>query len=192
MPLVFYTLGPCGTCHDNALKHYFQFHGLTDTRVVFVDDFLVALERVRQGDGDFIMQNSAHTQVVEVTEKYHREVFVVDSFVFPTQEMGVLTRREVDRPKSLGIMPATRGYIDTSRWETVVTETAKPIVARNLLAGTYDSGLTFLRYAEQNPDRLRIDYVIGSVDTAWLLYGRRRRCCGQIIGVRDPALFAET
>lgn len=189
MSVVFATLGPEGTCHEYATMNYIRFQGIEDASIDYVDNFLVALERLRSGEIDFIVQNSAHPQVFEVTEKYFREVFVIDTFLFPTKAMGVLTRIDIHTPKVLGLMPATRGYIDTSQYEELVFETANPIVARNLLAGKYDSGFTFLHYADDHPGRFRVDKVIGEVDTAWLVYGCKRRCKGKVIGVHDPSLF---
>ncbi|HWN69591.1 MAG TPA: hypothetical protein VNM90_18240 [Haliangium sp.] len=189
MPKRFLTLGPAGTSHEAAARRYLAFHELTDAEIGLVDDFMEALERVRAGSADFIIQNSAHPDVYKVTETYHREVFVVDTFLCPTREYAVLTRRDVVRPRSIGLMPATRGYVDISRWEEVIFEAANPIVADNLLAGKYDSGLTFRQTAKDHPDVLRVDEVIGVVDTAWLVYGRKRRANGEVIGVRDPSLF---
>ena len=188
----FLTLGPSGTCHELATRRYLEFQDLTgaEAEVELINDFMVALERVRAGDADFIIQNSAHPDVYKVTETYPHQVFVMDSFLCPTKAFAVLSRKDVERPRSLGLMPATRGYIDTSRWEQVTFETANPIVATNLLAGKYDSGFTFLHYADEHPDLLRVDTVIGAVDTAWLVYGRTRRCHGQVVGLRDPSMFA--
>jgi hypothetical protein len=32
----------------------------------------------------------------------------------------VLSRREVERPRSLGLVPATAGYIDRDDWEEII------------------------------------------------------------------------
>lgn len=191
MTTIFVTLGPPGTCHEQATRRYIQFHGLKNTEIKFVDDFLVALEWVREGKADFIIQNSAHPKVYEVTEKYCKEVFVIDTFLCPTKEMAVLTQVNVVAPKTLGLMPATKGYMDDlDQWGEIVLENSKPLIGKNLLAGKYDSGLTHIHYALDNPDKLRVDRIIGSVDTAWLTYGRKKRCQGNVIGLKDPELFA--
>jgi hypothetical protein len=189
MGLRFLTLGPSGTCHELAARRYLEFQNLAGAEIELIGDFMTALERVREGSADFIIQNSAHPDVYKVTETYPHQVFVMDSFLCPTKEFAVLSRRDVAQPRSIGMMPATRGYIDTSRWESVTFESANPIVGKNLLAGKYDSGFTFLHYAEEHPDVLRVDAVIGAVDTAWLVYGRTRRCHGQVVGLRDPSIF---
>ena len=186
----FLTLGPTGTCHENALLRYLEFQGLTDTRVELVSDFNEGLERVHDEPNAFLVQCSAHPDVHVVTERYRHEVFVVDTFLYPAKEMALLVRSDVDHPKTLGIVPAALGYPDLTQWETVVQEPANPIVARNLLAGKYDAGVTLAEYADQHPDALRVVERYGEVDTTWVVYGRRRRYQGELIGHRIPWLFS--
>ncbi|MEE8433521.1 MAG: hypothetical protein V3S64_01920, partial [bacterium] len=40
--------------------------------------------------------------------------------------------------------------------------------------GRFDSGITLQTFAERHAELLRIDEVIGTVDDAWLVYGRER------------------
>lgn len=187
--LVFATLGPSGTCHELATKAYIKFQEVPNAKVELFDDLLQALELLHDGKVDYIIQNSAHPKVYELTEKYFREVFVIDSFLCPTRAMGVLSRRDVEHPRSLGLMPATQAYVNTERWDTLIYETAKPVVGQNLLAGKYDSGIAALRFAEENPDVLVVDEVIGSIQTAWLVYGRQQNRQLGVIGIKNPKLF---
>jgi hypothetical protein len=186
--LIFATLGPSGACHEMATQAYIEFQALPNTKVELFDDLLEALELLHDSKIDFIIQNSAHPKVYELTEKYFREVFVIDSFLCPTRAMGVLSRRDVEHPRSLGLMPATRTNVNIERWDTLTYETAKPIVGQNLLAGKYDSGITTLNFAEENPDIL-VDEVIGSIQTAWLVYGRQQNRQQGVIGIKNPKLF---
>ncbi len=185
----FITLGPSGTCHENALRHYLDFQGLTSFEIVLVDDLLGAIGQVREQPNTFLVQCSAHVQVHLVTERYHEEVFVVDTFIYPTKELGLIVRRDVEKPKSLGIVSATRGYLDLSRWETIVDEPSKPVVAAHLLAGQYDAGLTHTHHADEHPDTLELVEYYGAVDTTWVVYGPRKRFRGDVIGQRTPSLF---
>jgi hypothetical protein len=186
----FITLGPSGTCHENALRRYLDFQGLTSFEIVLVTDLLEAIGQVRERPNTFLVQCSAHLQVHLVTERYHEEVFVIDTFIYPTKELGLLVRTDVEEPRSLGIVSATRGYLDLSRWERIVDEPSKPVVAENLLAGGYDAGLTHVHHAHEHPDRLRLDAYYGAVDTTWVVYGRHKRFQGDVIGQRTPWLFA--
>ncbi len=190
-PPTFLTLGPTGTCHENALLRYLEFQGLDDTRIELFDDFLDGLERVRELPNAFLLQCSSHPLVHVVTERYRQEVFVVDTFMYPAKEMALLVRSDVAEPKSLGIVAAARGYPDLTRWESVTEESANPVVARNLLQCCYDAGVTLAEYADQHPDALRVYERYGEVDTTWLVYGRRRRYQGELIGHRVPWLFTE-
>jgi hypothetical protein len=185
----FITLGPSGTCHENALLRYLEFQGLQDARVELVGDFLEGLETVHDAPNAYLVQCSAHPDVHIVTERYRQEVFVVDTFMYPAKEMGVLVRADVDHPRTLGVVPAAVGYIDPSRWETVTRESANPIVARHLLEGRYDAGVTLVEFAERHPEAFRVEERFGEVDTTWLVYGRRRRYEGELIGHRIPWFF---
>jgi hypothetical protein len=185
----FITLGPSGTCHENALLHYLDFQGLDSFETVLVDDLLEAIVQVRDRPNTFLVQCSAHVQVHLVTERYHTDVFVIDTFIYPTKELGLLVRTDVAEPKSLGIVSATRGYLDLAPWETVVDEPSKPVVAANLLAGRYDAGLTHVHHAAEHPDELRLQEYYGAVDTTWVVYGRHKRFDGAVIGQRAPWLF---
>jgi hypothetical protein len=185
----FITLGPSGTCHENALRHYLDFQGITDFELELVPDLLAAIGQVRERSNTFLVQCSAHVQVHLVTERYHREVFVIDTFIYPTKELGLVVRTEVEEPKSLGIVSATRGYLDLTPWATIVDQPSKPIVARNLLAGQFDAGLTHIHHAAEHPDRLRLVEHYGAVDTTWVVYGSFKRFRGDVIGQRAPWLF---
>jgi hypothetical protein len=187
----FLTLGPAGTCHENALLRYIEFQGLKDARVELVAGFDEGLERVHDEQNAYLVQCSAHPDVHVITERYRQEVFVLDTFLYPAKEMALLARTDVEQPKTLGIVPAALGYPDLTPWLSVTEESANPIVARNLLAGKYDAGVTLAEYAERYPEQLRVVERYGEVDTTWVVYGRRRRYEGQLIGHRIPWLFSE-
>ena len=189
MPSRVVTLGPTGTCHERASRAYMEFQGVGDYEVDFIEDFLDGLELIRGRDEAFLIQCSAHPLVHKVTERYWDEVFVVDTFIYPTKALAVLSRREVERPRSLGLVPATAGYIDETDWEEIVDVASKPIVARELLEGRYEAGLTHLEHAQRYPEELRVEREIGEIDTTWVVYGTRKRFRGEVIGIPSPELF---
>lgn len=183
------TLGPSGTCHERATLAYMDFQGVEDFEVDFIEDFFDGLERIRGREDAFLIQCSAHPLVHRVTERYWDEVFIVDTFIYPTKSLAVLSRREVERPRTLGLVPATAGYIEEGRWEEIIDVISKPIVAQGLLEGRYEAGLTHLEYAERFPEQLRVDEKIGEIDTTWIVYGTRKRFSGELIGIPSPELF---
>jgi hypothetical protein len=183
------TLGPEGTCHERAVRRYMDFQGVEDFEIEFIADFLDGLERIRGEENAFLIQCSAHPKVHEVTERYWNEVFVVDTFIYPTKHLVVLTRREVERPRSLGIVPATKGYVDLSQWDEIIDVVSKPVVGEELLEGRYDSGLTHMEHFEEHEDELRLDLDIGEIDTTWVVYGTRKRFKGEVIGIPSQDLF---
>jgi hypothetical protein len=165
------------------------FQDVQNFEIEFIEDFLDGLERVRGRSDAFLVQCSAHPRVHEVTERYWREVFVVDTFIYPTKHLVVLSRRDVERPRSIGIVPATKGYVDLSRWDEVIDVVSKPVVGEELLAGRYDAGLTHIEHLEEHGDKLRLDLDIGEIDTTWVVYGTNKRFRGQLIGVPSRDLL---
>jgi hypothetical protein len=189
MATTFITLGPEGTCHERAVRRYAEFQGVEDAELELITDFFDGLERLRGREDAFLVQCSAHPRVHEITEKYWTEVFVVDTFIYPTKHLVLLSRREVERPRSIGIVPATKGYVDLSQWEEVIDVVSKPVVAEELLRGEYDSGLTHMEHVEEHADELRLDLDIGEIDTTWVVYGTRKRFRGEVIGIPSAELF---
>jgi hypothetical protein len=184
------TLGPEGTCHERAVKRYLAFQGVEDYEIQLITDFFVGLEMLREtGPNGFLVQCSAHPKVHEITEKYWKEIFVVDTFIYPTKHLVLLSRKDVERPRSLGIVPATKGYVDLSQWEEVIDVASKPIIGEGLLRGEYDSGLTHMEHVEEHADELRLDLDIGEIDTTWVVYGHEKRFEGEVIGIPSAHLF---
>jgi hypothetical protein len=183
------TLGPEGTCHERAVRNYMRFQGVEDYDVGYIGDFFDGLERIRGRSDAFLVQCSAHPLVHKITEKYWDEVFVVDTFIYPTKALAVLSRRDVEHPRSLGIVPATHGYVDLSQWDEVIDVQSKPIVAEELLAGRYDAGLTHLEHLAPHEDELRLDLEIGEIDTTWVVYGTKKRFKGEVIGIPSAEVF---
>ncbi len=184
-----FTLGPSGTCHERAVTEYMRFQGIEDYEIVLSTDLFAALDTVRETPNAFLVQCSAHPKVHEITEKYWTEVFVVDTFIYPTKHLVLLSRRDVEVPRSIGIVPATKGYVDLSQWDEVIDVVSKPVVGEGLLRGDYDSGLTHMEHAEEHADELRLDLDIGEIDTTWVVYGRQKRFRGEVIGIPSAHLF---
>lgn len=191
MAVTFITLGPTGTCHERAVERYAAFQGIEDYGIELIVDFFVGLEMLRETPGAFLVQCSAHPKVHEITEKYWTEVWVVDTFIYPTKHLVLLSRREVERPRSLGIVPATKGYVDLSGWDEVIDVASKPLVAEGLLRGEYDSGLTHMEHVDEHADELRLDLDIGEIDTTWVVYGREKRFRGEVIGIPSAELYRQ-
>jgi len=168
---------------------YARFQGIENFGFELITDFFAGLELLRGREDAFLVQCSAHPLVHKVTEKYWTEVFVVDTFIYPTKHLVLLSRREVEHPRSIGIVPATKGYVDLSQWDEVVDVASKPIVGEGLLRGDYDSGLTHIEHLHEHPDELRLDLDIGEIDTTWVVYGTTKRFAGEVIGVPSPQLF---
>jgi hypothetical protein len=188
-PIRVVTLGPAGTCHERAVQRYMAFQGIGSFEIEFIADFMDGLEMIRGRDDSFLIQCSAHPRVHEVTERYWREVFVVDTFIYPTKHLVVLSRREIEHPRSIGIVPATKGYVDLSQWDEVIDVVSKPVVGEEPLAGRYDPSLTHIEHFEEHEDELRLDLDIGEIDTTWVVYGTRKRFEGEVIGIPSTEIL---
>ncbi|MET0557986.1 MAG: hypothetical protein ABW065_04870 [Solirubrobacterales bacterium] len=188
-PTTFITLGPEGTCHERAVRRYAEFQGVEDFEFELITDFFDGLELLRGRDDAFLVQCSAHPLVHEITEKYWTEVFVVDTFIYPTKHLVLLSREDVEKPRSIGIVPATKGYVDLTQWDEIVDVASKPLVAEGLLRGDYDSGLTHMEHVEEHRGELRLDLDIGEIDTTWVVYGTEKRFVGEVIGIPSQELF---
>lgn len=191
--IAFCTLGPEGTCHDEALKHFIKFQNITNFIIKYREDFFLAAEDLIKGEVDFIIQNCAHPTVAELAPRYNGKIYIVDSFVYPAKSMGVLHNKKMKNSELiLGIMPAAVGYIDTKKWNKLIYEISNPIVMQKLLKGEYGYGVTFTEYVQQYPDDLEIVINFGErVDSAWIVYSRYKKCNGSILGNYQPNYYIQ-
>ncbi|MBH69279.1 MAG: hypothetical protein CMM58_13070 [Rhodospirillaceae bacterium] len=180
---VFLTLGPSGTNHEMVTQNYLSFRGFHDASVKLIDDFLVGLSMMAAGQADYMIQVAVHPDCADVvaTAHFKYDIHVVDTFISPSKELGILTRRDVHNPQSIALQPATRKYADLDRWEKLVPVNSIMRIAEGLLEGKYDSGLTTLEIAEKHPGILRVDAYIGTVDDPWVVYGKRRVTAGNLV-----------
>jgi hypothetical protein len=188
----FVTMGP-NTNHALVSKRYLEFHGLALSALQFVPDLELGAALVRDKRADYLIACSVHPDVPRITARYFRDLFIVDTFISDSKPLAIATRAEVKRPRSLGLLEPTREYADTSRWPDIVVETKRSLneVWDGLLRGDYDSALVYLELAERNPERMRIDEIIGSPDDAWVVFGRERVAHGKLVACRDSAFRAQ-
>jgi len=166
------TLGPAGSNHDWVARRYLAYHGLDEARVALYPDFTAAFAALFSGEVLLVLQVAVHPTVTETVARYREQAHLLDTFIAPSQPMAVLTREEVEEPVSLGFQVATRDYVDTTRWRTLVPRATTVDVAEGLLAGAFDSGITLARFAAEHPGRFRVEQEIGAIIDPWLVYGR--------------------
>jgi hypothetical protein len=187
--IVFATLGPAGTNHELVTHRFIAFHQLKSARIELVDDFAQAIAGLRRGDFDYVVQCAVHPDTPHTLGANFRDVFAVDAFISPSKDLAIVTRNEVAQPKSIGLVsPATDKYVDLSRWTKKHAGPSIPVIFENLLKGRYDSALVYLDDAEQHPDRVRVDEVIGSPDDVWIVYGTKRLSGGGVLAWPDSPL----
>ena len=190
--LTFITLGPSGTNHEFVTHNYLKHRGIQTAHVQLIDDFQFGLSMIADGEADYMVQVAVHPDCADVVAKAHFEydIHIIDTFISPSKELGILTRRDVKVPKSIALQPATRKYADLNKWKEVVPVNSIMRIAEGLLEGKYDSGLTTVEVAKQYKDVLRIDTRIGTVDDPWIVYGRDRVSNGEIIASPTCSAFA--
>lgn len=188
--IVFATLGPAGTNHELVTKRYLAFHGI-DARIELVTRFDDAIEGLKSGAVDFVIQCAVHTDTPRIMGENFRAIYVIDTFISPSKDLAILTRADVAEPKTIALIrPSTESYADLSPWPELVHDISIPIILGKMLEGVYDSGLVYLEYAEQYPGRFRVDRVIGSPDDAWIVYGRERTYRDGVLAWRDSPAAA--
>ena len=179
----FVTLGPSGTNHEFVTRKYVAFHRIRDAQLIFIDDFFQGLAMIHNGQADFMIQVAVHRDCAEVVSRarFDYGIHIMDTFISPSRELAILTRAEVLTPKNLAMQPATCGYVDITAWPNHVLVDSIMVVAEGLVKGIYDSGLTALDLVRQHPGRFRVDADIGTIDDAWLVFGRRRVSQGDMV-----------
>ena len=179
----FVTLGPAGTNHEFVTGKYLEYRGLKNAQIKLIDDFLVGLAMINNGTADYMIQVAVHPECANVVATAHFEygIHVIDTFISPSKELGIVTRRDIKTPKTLALQPATIKYIDVKKWEKLVYVNSIMHIPEGLLNGKYDSGLTTLEAAEKHKDQLRVDVQVGTVDDPWLVYGKCRVSNGNLV-----------
>lgn len=173
--LDFVTLGPIGNNHQFVTERYLRFQGLGASACVqFVDDFQEGAARVLDGRADFMVQCAVHPSTAATVARYRDGLHVVDTFISSSQDLAVLRDRQVARPTTLALMAPTRGYVEPGRWGEVVLMPSVAAVAEGLRAGRIERGLTYAALAHEHPERFVVEAFVGSVDDAWIVYGRER------------------
>jgi hypothetical protein len=175
------TLGPAGTNHECVARKYVAFHDIRNAQTVLVASFTDAIDDLRRGACDLVLQCAVHPDTPATLGGHFNEIYAVDCFISPSRELAILTRSDVDRPRSIGLLrPATESYADLSAWEEKVSGPSLPLVFENLLKRHYDSALVYLDYAREFAGKVRVDQVIGSPDDVWIVYARERTSRGAI------------
>lgn len=187
--LDFVTLGPQGSNHQLVTERYLRFHGLQGQGSIdLVEDFEEAAERVLDRRCDFLVQCAVHPATMATVARYREGLYVVDTFISPSRDLAVVRDRRVAQPRGLALMAPTEGYVRPGRWGEITHMPTVMAVADGLRDGSVSRGLTYAFLADEEPWRFVVDEFIGSVDDAWIVYGRERVSDGSIVAwPRSPA-----
>ncbi|MDB5829622.1 MAG: hypothetical protein JWQ73_3842 [Variovorax sp.] len=182
----FITLGPSGSNHEFVAHRYLDLHGIREhASVELALDFAQAAQAVLDGRADFLLQCAVHPATMATVARFFDGLYVIDAFVSPSQDLAIIQRRDAGQPKSLAVMRPTLDYIDSSRWERIEFVDTVADVTAGLADGTYAAGLGYAAIARTHPDRLHMTQFIGTVDDAWIVYGRTRVSDGNVVAWRD-------
>lgn len=175
MLLQFVTLGPVGSNHQFVLERYLSFQGLAaGTSVQYIDDFAEGAARVLDGRADFMLQCAVHPATPATVARFRDGLYVVDTFISSSRDLAVLRDRRAGEPRTLALMAPTLGYVEPGRWGEIVPMPSVAAVAEGMRAGRIARGLTYASLADEQPGRFEVEAFIGSVDDAWIVYGRER------------------
>jgi hypothetical protein len=182
----FVTLGPAGSNHEFVTRRYLDFHGIAARAdVALVVDFEEGAHAVLQGNADYLVQCAVHPATPRTVARWFDGLYAIDTFISPSQDLAVLQRHDAEDATCLAAMRPTLEYVDVSRWESVELVDTVAEVTQGLVTGAYDVGLGYAAAAQARPELLRITQFVGTVDDAWIVYGRSRLCNGQLAGWRD-------
>ena len=192
----FITLGPAGSNHEYVTRHYLDFLGLGGrTAVELATDFEQGAQAVLQGRADFMVQCAVHPATMATVAKFLAGLYVVDTFISPSQDLAIIQRRDARQPRSLAVMRPTLDYTDASQWDEVVLVDTVAEVTQGLIDGRYGAGLAYASAVERHPGLLRMVEFIGTVDDAWIVYGRTRVSASRLLAWPDSpaaALYRRT
>ena len=187
--LDFVTLGPQGSNHQLVTQRYLRLHGLQGRACIgLAEDFDEAAARVLDRRCDFLVQCAVHPATMATVARYREGLYVVDAFISPSRDLAVIRDRRVAEPRGLALMAPTQGYVRPGRWGEVTHMPTVMAVADGLRDGSVSRGLTYASLADEEPWRFVVDEFIGSVDDAWIVYGRERVSDGSVVAwPRSPA-----
>lgn len=182
----FTTLGPSGSNHEFVTRNYLDFHGIRERATIdLAIDFEQGAAAVLAGSADFMIQCAVHPATMPTVAKYLDGLYVVDTFISPSQDLAIIQRKDTDDPRTLAVMLPTLAYTDRSKWETIELVDTVAEVTRGLADGKYAAGLGYVWLTEQQPELFRVVEFIGTVDDAWIVYGRTRVSHGRLTAWRD-------
>ncbi|HVZ44986.1 MAG TPA: hypothetical protein VHA82_14335 [Ramlibacter sp.] len=178
----FITLGPVGSNHQLVVERYVQFQGLEGkASIEFFKTFAEGSARILDGSADFMLQCAVHPETVDTVARYSQGLYVIDTFISPSRDLAVIRDRRAPPPTSIALMNPTRDYTDPARWGEVVSMPTVVAVAQGLREGRFARGLTYASVAAEDPERFEVEEFIGSVDDAWIVYGRERVSGGKLL-----------
>ncbi len=187
----FITLGPAGSNHEFVTRRYLDFHGLQHTAsLALAPDFDRCADAVLRGTADFMVQCAVHPETASTVAKCFIGLHLIDTFIAPSQDLAILQRHDAAQPTSLAVMRPTLPYIDRHRWQQIEFVETVAEVTQGVIDGRYRAGVGYARAAQQHPGELRIAQFIGTVDDAWMVYGRTRVRTGELTAWRDSPAAA--
>ena len=171
----FITLGPAGSNHEYVTRRYLKTHGLSEhAEIVLAKDFDEAVEAIKSEKADYLIQCAVHPATCATVAEFLNGMYVIDTFISPSQDLGILKRKDVDNPQTLAVMQPTLDYTDANKWANIKFVDTVRSVSKGLVTGEYQVGLAYTSTAEEHPDLLEVIEFIGTVDDAWIVYGRER------------------
>ena len=187
----FLALGPTGSNHEYVTRRYLDFHGVSGRATIeLVKDFEQGARAVLEERADFMVQCAVHPATMATVAKYLDGLFVVDTFISPSQDLAIVQRNDAQQPRTLAVMKPTLDYVDRSKWDDIEFVDTVAEVSQGLVEGRYDVGLAYVSTAREHPHLLSVIEFIGTVDDAWIVYGRTRVTGNQLLAWRDSPAAA--
>lgn len=182
----FITLGPEESNHAFVARRYIDHHRLNGrASLELAADFDSCVAAVLQGRADYLVQCAVHPATMATVAKWFDGLYVIDTFISPSQDLAILRRHDAAKDAALVVMRPTLDYIDATKWDRIELADTVASVTAGLIDGRHEVGLGYAWAAQAHPELLGIDEFLGTVDDAWIVYGRTRLCTGNLIACQD-------
>jgi prephenate dehydratase len=176
--LIISTLGPMGTCSENACRHYLDTYHDSAGKIKLhptFEDAIAALVEVRS---DFVLIPSAYRNFADIIFLNRHHVEIADVFILPTPKLVLARKKDgvrVSRVASHGSPSVMVGTFFPDA--EMVYSKSNSDSAEMLMAGLVEACLTTDICAFHHS--LEIMHDLGSVVMGWNMFIRKRSvdCC---------------
>lgn len=168
------TLGPEGTCSEAAAKHYINLKNLVNAKINLTVSFETAIDMLVGNHVDVVIIPSAYSKLSEIIFVNYYEIEIVDTFLFKTPDLVVVTSKDNKIPIKMSIScHSTPVWLIKKDYPNadIVNAKSNSDAANILLANQVDACLTTIICAVKN--NLQILHNYSGINMSWNVLMKR-------------------